>query len=373
MLRLRVVCKQNCGYIVFVSRVVRSHTYRLKTLVPNHTCGRVLDNKNAKAKWVAKVIVDKLKANNKLKSNEVINDIRITYATEITLSRAFKARQLARKGLILIFEEMMNRKKFGGGTLMRDLIMGAAKATYFKTWEDKMMQLKEIDQKAYEWLVVVPKRIWCKHAFSSYSRCDVLMNNLSESFNSTILLARDKPIITMRRLDKEVEKSRNWFATWARHLKFEVTHSPFFDKFVVNLNTQSCTCNFWDLVGIPCRHVIATITYKKDNPTNYIIFPINGHNKWPKTEHEEILPPQYKEGLKLRRRELDEDPNPTKLRRTHVRNRCKMCHQYEHNTRTCKQQPVDKVQTKLDVDKRHPTETSMPSQSNEQSQTSHPT
>src|SRR4051812_11479923 len=38
---------------------------------------------------------------------------------------------------------------------------------------------------------------WCKHAFPFFSKCDVLMNNLSESFNTTILLQRDKPIITM--------------------------------------------------------------------------------------------------------------------------------------------------------------------------------
>jgi len=43
----------------------------------------------------------------------------------------------------------------------------------------------------------IPRKCWCKHAFSFYLKCDVLMNNLLESFNSTILLARDKPIIIM--------------------------------------------------------------------------------------------------------------------------------------------------------------------------------
>nr|KYP60093.1 hypothetical protein KK1_015541 [Cajanus cajan] len=36
-----------------------------------------------------------------------------------------------------------------------------------------------------------------KHAFSYYPKHDVLMNNLSETFNNQILIARDKPIITM--------------------------------------------------------------------------------------------------------------------------------------------------------------------------------
>jgi hypothetical protein len=62
-----------------------------------------------------------------------------------------------------VFEEMFDRvehrlclrhlyanfkKKFGGGTLIRDLMMGAAKATYFQAWEAKMNELKAIDKKA---------------------------------------------------------------------------------------------------------------------------------------------------------------------------------------------------------------------------------
>jgi hypothetical protein len=89
------------------------------------------------------------------------------------------------------------KKKFGGGTLLRDLMMGAAKATYYEAWEDKMEQIKQEKKAAYDWLIAIPTKQWCKHAFPFYSRCDVIMNNLSESFNATILLQRDKPIITM--------------------------------------------------------------------------------------------------------------------------------------------------------------------------------
>lgn len=45
--------------------------------------------------------------------------------------------------------------------------------------------------------MVVPTREWCKHAFSFYPKYGVLMNNISESFNSTILVAMDKTILTM--------------------------------------------------------------------------------------------------------------------------------------------------------------------------------
>jgi len=74
-----------------------------------------------------------------------------------------------------------------------------------------MGELRNINPRAFNWSVAIPRESWCKHAFSMYPRCDVLMNNLSESFNSTILLARDKPIISMMEWIRSYIMSR--FAT----------------------------------------------------------------------------------------------------------------------------------------------------------------
>lgn len=116
------------------------------------------------------------------------------------------------KGLMSVFEEMFEsiehrvclrhlyanfKKKFGGGTLIRDLMMGAAKATYYQGWKAKMDEIKKVYNGAWEWLMGHPTKTWCKHAFNYYSKCDVLMNNFSKSFNATILVARDKPFLTM--------------------------------------------------------------------------------------------------------------------------------------------------------------------------------
>jgi len=120
------------------------------------------------------------------------------------------------------------------------------------------------------------------------------MNNLSESFNSTILLTRDKPIITMmewirtylmsrfphlreklsaytsvvmhkpnKSIYREIEKSGNCFAVWISDGMFEVTQGFTMEKFIVDLTNHTCTCYFWDLVGIPCRHVVAAINFEK--------------------------------------------------------------------------------------------------------------
>lgn len=67
------------------------------------------------------------------------------------------------QGLIAVFEEMFERiehrlflrhlyanlkKKFGGGSLIRDLMIGVAKATYYQEWMQKMNELKQVDLKA---------------------------------------------------------------------------------------------------------------------------------------------------------------------------------------------------------------------------------
>jgi hypothetical protein len=307
------------------------------------------------------------------------------------------------QGLVAVFEEMFQRvehrlclrhlyanfkKKFGGGTLIRDLMMGAAKATYYQAWEAKMSELKAHDKKAWDWLMGVPTKMWCKHAFSYYSKCDVLMNNLSESFNATILVARDKPILTLcewirnylmsrtgasvtkltnwphrimpmpqRRLEKEINMTGYWHCTWVIHEEFQVAHEFNGQQFIVNTAKKTCTCNFWDLVGIPCRHVVCAISYQGKDPLDFVddcysrekyaacygfaISAINGVDMWPKPPdgvvEEKLLPPLYKRGpgrpKKLRIREFDED-GVRKPRKGKYH--CTTCGAPGHNTGSCK-------------------------------------
>ncbi|KAK2434921.1 hypothetical protein QL285_020024 [Trifolium repens] len=312
------------------------------------------------------------------------------------------------KGLMAVFEEMFDRvehrlclrhlyanfkKKFGGGTLIRDLMMGDAKATYFQAWEAKMNELKAIDKKAWDWLMAVDTKTWCKHAFSFYSKCDVLMNNLSESFNATILVGRDKPILTLcewirnylmnrtsssakklenwphrimpmpqRRLEKEVSMTGHWQATWVINEEFQIAHEYNGQQFIVNIGKKSCTCNFWDLVGIPCRHAVAAICLSGKNPIDFVddcyskekyarcygyaISAINGVDMWPKpadgVPQETLLPPMYKRGpgrpRKLRIRQFDEN-GVRKPRRG--KKHCTKCGKPGHTVISCKSKTQD--------------------------------
>ncbi|XP_058751316.1 uncharacterized protein LOC131624382 [Vicia villosa] len=537
--RVRVECRAKCGFLILCSKVGHKHTFAIKTIFNKHTCARVLDNRSASSRWVAKAVVKKMQTSQSVRITDIIQDLRQNFFVGITVARAWKAKLIAKsifegdayrqyanlrryatelhrvnpgntvsitvnipspsiqprfgsfyfcfdgcrkgftngckpfvgvdrchlktkyggqlliavgrdpndqyfplafgvvetetketwkwfidllmgdigqdniyvfisdqqKGLVSVFENMSERvehrlclrhlyanfkKKFGGGALIRDLMMGAAKATYYQGWMTKMNELKEVDQKTWSWLMGVPPKSWCKHAFNYFPKCDVLMNNISESFNAKILVARDKPILTMsewirkylmnrcstsalklekwphkvmpiprKRLDKEVALSAHWLPTWAMNEQFQVTHSFKIQEFIVDISKRSCSCNFWELVGIPCRHAVAALGFRQQNPEDFVdecysreryklcysfaVSPINGQDMWPEVESDELLPPMFKKGpgrpRKLRIRETGEDGARRRL--PGVSYRCTTCDKFGHNAQSCKSSVQD--------------------------------
>ena len=58
-----------------------------------------------------------------------------------------------------------------------------------------------------------------------------------------------------KRLDKNVEPSATCIVSGAGDGLFQVdNHSKIY---IVDFQEESCTCNRWDLSGIPCHHVVA--------------------------------------------------------------------------------------------------------------------
>ncbi|CAA0818217.1 Unknown protein, partial [Striga hermonthica] len=123
----------------------------------------------------------------------------------------------------------------------------------------------------FEWLKAVPEEHWARCFFSSNAVCDVLVNNISESFNNYILEARDMAIVdmfecirrrmmariqvkkagiekytedifpnTVRKIEEQREISRNCFPTWAGEDKYEVVHGV--NSHIVQLGARRCTC-----------------------------------------------------------------------------------------------------------------------------------
>ena len=77
--------------------------------------------------------------------------------------------------------------------------MNASKAYILASFQSIMDEMKQEDKHAYQWLISKGLRHWARAHFRTTPQCDILLNNLCESFNGTksIFLARTKPILSM--------------------------------------------------------------------------------------------------------------------------------------------------------------------------------
>jgi hypothetical protein len=100
-----------------------------------------------------------------------------------------------------------------------------AAASLYTEYEftEHMEELKTMDEKAYEFFSEVDPSTWSRAWFSDYPKSDLLVNNIYECWNSYILKACNKPILTMleiirKKTDEEIssqegrDKEVNWKA-----------------------------------------------------------------------------------------------------------------------------------------------------------------
>ncbi|KAL4385131.1 hypothetical protein GQ457_15G028750 [Hibiscus cannabinus] len=279
-----------------------------------------------------------------------------------------------------------NFKEKHKGQALKDVVWKAARATYLREFENAMDQLKSLSEAAYIWIKGKNPAQWSRSHFSTRSKCDMLLNNHCESFNKSILEARDKPILTLmetirvkimtrivsqreaaekykgllcgkiqKKLDASIEESIRFWPTYAGVNTYQVEAGPS-HQHVVDLNQISCTCRKWDLTGIPCGHAASVFRLNNLKPEDYVnecyhnstqlaiysnmIKPIKGPNQWDLvTNMEPILPPIIRRPpgrpTKKRRLEPDEVSNP-KLSKRGQQGNCTKCGKQGHNRRTCR-------------------------------------
>ncbi|XP_072073975.1 uncharacterized protein [Arachis hypogaea] len=219
------------------------------------------------------------------------------------------------KGLVPTFEELLpgvdhrfcvrhlyaNFKKRYPGIQLKIMMWNAAKATYLQEWEKRMSEIQKVDQGAYNYLMEIPTKYWCRHRFVCRPRCDSLVNNMCEVFNSVLVEAREKPIVTMLedirvyimkcctdnrdrimpynrdvlpririKVEKQVELNGNWVSVYAGRDRYEVVSIQGKEKFVVDLRNHECSCRKFQLFGIPCAHAMTCIRKMCFNVDTYV-------------------------------------------------------------------------------------------------------
>ncbi|CAL8162578.1 unnamed protein product [Prunus armeniaca] len=60
-----------------------------------------------------------------------------------------------------------------------------------------MKKLQDLSGPAFDWLARLDLMQHCRSHFRTHSKCDILLNNMCEAFNKSILDTKDKPIVTM--------------------------------------------------------------------------------------------------------------------------------------------------------------------------------
>ncbi|KAL0007954.1 hypothetical protein SO802_009456 [Lithocarpus litseifolius] len=271
------------------------------------------------------------------------------------------------------------------GMELKSVLWRCASTTSVREFERGMEHLKSLDEEAWKYLADIEPAQWTRSHFSPRALIDCLANNLSESFNSMILKARDKPILSMLewitvrlmsrlyvkkigiekyggrlcpsiqgKLEKLKLESKSFCAMPSGRFVYEVASER--ERYVVDLVGRTCSCRAWDLTGIPCKHGVAAIFVNREMPEDYThpcyykdayvetyktpIPPMPGQSEWvssgqPKPVVSIIYKPPGRPPMK-RKRNADEPRNPYKVSRANKLVRCGRCQKEGHNARGCK-------------------------------------
>ncbi|KAK3183169.1 hypothetical protein Dsin_030455 [Dipteronia sinensis] len=193
-----------------------------------------------------------------------------------------------------------NFKASHKGLMLKQLLWGAAKSTTKQGFTQFMERLRIESEAAYLWLADKDHLHWSRAFFKYTALCDMLCNNMCEAFNSVILQARDKPVITliemimvylMKRLVTKRAAAEKWHhqispkvMKFVERIKMDSSNcSPEYSgnyvyqakenggkQFVVNIEQKSCACNKWQLIRIPCIHGMAALLTSNRDPVDFI-------------------------------------------------------------------------------------------------------
>ncbi|XP_016185103.1 uncharacterized protein LOC107626718 [Arachis ipaensis] len=185
----------------------------------------------------------------------------------------------------------------------KQMVWECSRCTIIQELRSAMEKLKNLNEGAWEYMQRFDPGVWCKAYFSHGPKVDNITNNMCEVWNTKIVEYRKKPILSMcedlryyimrkramhkkrlehhpgmlapvqqKKLDQFIKpKSTKWRATWAGdsdRVLFEVHMQK--HKVGVNLQSKTCTCNVWQLTGMPCRHAVAAMAKMGLKPEDFV-------------------------------------------------------------------------------------------------------
>lgn len=290
------------------------------------------------------------------------------------------------------------QEKFKGEILKKQL-WACARSSSVQQFNTNMEKMKILNVDAHSWLEKMDPKTWVRAFFSTFPKCDILLNNNCEVFNNYILEARDLPILSMfERIktqlmtrhyskQKEVEgfvgnfcpKIRSkviknsefanlCFAMPAGHGVFQVQFKEYNNT--VDILAKTCDCRRWQLTGIPCCHAIACLRHERipaesmlpdcysvqtfQKAYEFSIWPCKDKTEWAHVNGPTVQPPVYEKKVgrppKSRKKQPHEiqGKNGPKLSKHGVTIHCGHCSEPNHNQGGCelKKQGITSIEAK---------------------------
>ncbi|GJR91418.1 splicing factor [Tanacetum coccineum] len=224
------------------------------------------------------------------------------------------------------------------------LFWAAASSTVEQNFLNHMDEIKRLDPKAYAYLIGREPGSWCRAFFQPAIKCASFENRISESFNSRLVNARGKPIITM------LEDIRVYVFP-SGYQVLEVRKKD--EAYGVNLIERSYVCKLWGISGIPCVHAVASYMHLHMDPDlgvsswysqskwfdayQFSIKPVSGSKMWKSTSNTHPLPPLVPKipGRPRKKRIRHPTENDHEVSRLGRLMTCQLCYETGHNKSSC--------------------------------------
>ncbi|KAG6436997.1 hypothetical protein SASPL_101904 [Salvia splendens] len=395
--RINAKCLNGEGWMIRASINKKENALQIKKLKDNHRCAAEIPQKYITYKWLSETYREHLRADPKLSSKSMAHQLEVDFKAKTGRLKLWRAKKHALEKLRRSEAEQYGKLRDYAEELKKTNPNSSQRQHIKLNVSRRMALIKKEDIKAWEWLFNKPPQNWSKSHFRDFSKCDILLNNHSESFNSYILEARDQPILTMleeirmklmkrmcmkkkvaekyigsicpkivKKLEKYKGLSSNCWATEAGARKYSVA---IWEKiYVVDLEAWTCSCRQWQLYGIPCQHTIPCILQERRNPEEfvhgyytvdrfkaayeYVINPLRDIDDYEPSGYLPVQPPPVnpKKGRmqKRRRKTIDEQickvaTDGTKIvaNTRQIKGNCSKCGGQGHNKRTCGRQISD--------------------------------
>ncbi|XP_022030248.1 uncharacterized protein LOC110931151 [Helianthus annuus] len=266
---------------------------------------------------------------------------------------------------------------------LKELYWKAARAYCEPDYLQAIDEMRAINQDAVEAILKQDPKAFNMCYLKTHTKCDVIVNNMAETFNGYIITARSKHIIYMledirvqimsRLVIKRTKMEAKYvlicpniqekldfskdaaFRCEVYPSSYQVFQVKDVDDVTVDLENKTCTCRKWQLRGYPCKHVCAVAGFLHKNAEDYVdpcyhketymrtyeysIPPLPSEKFWPKVDYPMDPPPIKKapgRPKKNRKRDPHEDPKkPGKLIKHGVIMTCGICGERGHNKRKC--------------------------------------